>query len=218
MGTVAAKDQVIVDLYCGIGYYTMPFLFHGNAKIVHAFEWNINSVASLIVNLSKAGIAKDRCVLHYGDNCTAVFGSSAAETGAVSSGVEILPAEPLPIDNYVGYTVRDVANESFERRSEWASVLADSADRVCLGLLPCSRGGWEAAVRVMKPAGGVLHVHYNVNADEIENWTNQMCDTFTCLFGEAKKAMSVECVHVEKVKSYAPRVYHIVADVICSPV
>jgi hypothetical protein len=36
MGKQSVKDEVIVDLYCGVGYYTIPFLLHGKAAHVHA--------------------------------------------------------------------------------------------------------------------------------------------------------------------------------------
>lgn len=36
------------------------------------------------------------------------------------------------------------------------------ADRVLLGLLPSSRGGWVTALAALKPRGGVLHLHENV--------------------------------------------------------
>ena len=29
MGREAVRGQVVVDLYCGVGYYTLPFLVHG---------------------------------------------------------------------------------------------------------------------------------------------------------------------------------------------
>lgn len=209
MGRVQAENQVVVDLYSGIGYYTMPFLVHAKAAIVHAFEWNINSVASLIVNLSMAGVSKDRCVLHYGDNNLAVFGTH--------SSTHVEEQYELPIDNYVGYTVRNVAGETRNESKKWATELTDVADRVSLGLLPCSRGGWEAAVRVLRRKGGVLHVHYNVNTADIPGWVVDMCATFTQLFAEGGKPMKLECTHVEKVKTYAPRVHHIVADVTCTP-
>ena len=213
MGRVTAKNQVIVDLYCGIGYYTMPFLVHAQAAVVHAFEWNINSVASLIVNLSAAGVARERCVLHYGDNNNAVFGRRPDGADAM-----IEHRTALPLDNFVGYTIRDVATESKEELDRWAADLTDVADRVSLGLLPSSRGGWEAAVRVLSRRGGTLHVHYNVNAADIECWVEEMLATFTSLFRAAGKEMTLDCTHVEKVKSYAPRVFHIVADVTCTPV
>ena len=215
MGKVSAVGQTIVDLYCGIGYYTLPFLVHANAAVVHAFEWNINSIAALIVNLSMAGIRKDRCVLHYGDNSLAVFGTSLKND--VNTQVTDTKA-PLPIDNFVGYTVRDVCNDSNDQLNEWALQLTDIADRVCLGLLPCSRGGWSAAVRVLRRSGGIIHVHYNVNASDIADWVSSMCEEFRQLFADSDKRMNVECIHIEKVKNYAPRVIHIVADLNCTPI
>lgn len=50
------KNQVIVDLYCGIGYYTLPFLVYGGASHIHACEWNPNSILSLKENLKKVKI------------------------------------------------------------------------------------------------------------------------------------------------------------------
>src|SRR3546814_8674256 len=34
MGTMPAKDETVVDLYCGVGYYTLPLLVHAHAKLV----------------------------------------------------------------------------------------------------------------------------------------------------------------------------------------
>lgn len=36
------------------------------------------------------------------------------------------------------------------------------ADRVLLGLLPSSKGGWATALAALKPQGGFLHLHENV--------------------------------------------------------
>ena len=32
MGREAVRGQVVVDLYCGVGYYTLPFLVHGEVR------------------------------------------------------------------------------------------------------------------------------------------------------------------------------------------
>lgn len=37
------------------------------------------------------------------------------------------------------------------------------ADRVNLGLIPSSEDAWPVACQVLKPSGGILHVHGNVN-------------------------------------------------------
>ncbi|KAF6205761.1 hypothetical protein GE061_019934 [Apolygus lucorum] len=60
-------NEVIVDLYAGIGYFTLPYLVHANAKHLHACEWNPDALKSLRFNLSLNGVA-DRCTVHDGDN------------------------------------------------------------------------------------------------------------------------------------------------------
>ena len=48
-----SRGMVIVDLYAGIGYFTLPYLVHGLAKFVHACEWNPDAVAALRRNLAE---------------------------------------------------------------------------------------------------------------------------------------------------------------------
>lgn len=44
------------------------------------------------------------------------------------------------------------------------------ADRVSLGLLPSSEGGWEIALAALKPRGGWLHLHQNVTDFQEQVW------------------------------------------------
>ena len=209
MGTVKATGETIVDLYCGIGYYTLPFLVHANAAIVHAFEWNPNSVAALMTNLSVAAISRSRCIIHFGDNVSAVLGHSTPP----------MLAEGHCIPQFDStYTVRNVSTECEEDALQWSTKLRGIANRVCLGLLPSSSRGWLSAVTVMCPAGGMIHLHYNVNDREIQDWVQQACIEFESLFFSIGKPMRVQFIHIEKVKSYAPRVKHIVADLHCLPI
>ena len=41
---ICARNETIVDLYAGIGYYTLQLLKNGNAKHVYACEWNFELV------------------------------------------------------------------------------------------------------------------------------------------------------------------------------
>jgi tRNA wybutosine-synthesizing protein 3 len=81
------------------------------------------------------------------------------------------------------------------------SELKGTADRVLLGLLPSSEHAWEGAVRCLKPSGGWLHIHMNVEEEHIESWAEK---TATRLRGEVR--------HIERVKWYAPRIRHVVLD------
>ncbi|RKP18336.1 hypothetical protein ROZALSC1DRAFT_23332 [Rozella allomycis CSF55] len=61
------EDEVIVDLYAGIGYFVLPYLIHAKAKYVHACEWNTYAVAALKKNLVANKVDK-KCSVYEGDN------------------------------------------------------------------------------------------------------------------------------------------------------
>lgn len=157
----------MVDLYAGVGYYTLPLLVHAHAKHIHACEWNPDSVAALRHNLTANRVA-DRCTVHAGDNTLS-----------------------LPC---------------------WRRT----ADRVSLGLLPSSEKGWPLAAQALKARGGWLHVHDNVDDRAVDAWVHKVVACFESEGRVAGLGWAVECLHVERVKSYAPRIGHYVADVLVS--
>ncbi|XP_069749452.1 tRNA wybutosine-synthesizing protein 2 homolog [Narcine bancroftii] len=59
--------EVVVDMYAGIGYFTIPYLVHASAAFVHACEWNPHAVVALLKNLELNNVS-DRCKVHNGDN------------------------------------------------------------------------------------------------------------------------------------------------------
>ncbi|KAL9236617.1 hypothetical protein vseg_011262 [Gypsophila vaccaria] len=67
MARVDCRDETIVDLFAGIGYFTLPFLVRGQAKLVYACEWNPHAVEALRHNV-EANMVSDRCILLEGDN------------------------------------------------------------------------------------------------------------------------------------------------------
>jgi Met-10+ like-protein len=193
--------DVMVDLYGGIGYFTLPALVHGHASRVHVCEWNPVAVEYLQYNLVANGVA-DRATVYVGD-C---------------------------------------------RQTAMAANLVNVADRVSLGLIPSSQGGWRTAVRCLRySTGGWLHVHGNVPAVEVQHWSQWLC---RCLHDIWKQETHTRqqtttntmqhstscrptgggtdaheephdwitvCTHVERVKSFAPNVYHYLADVYLGP-
>lgn len=61
------RGETVLDLYAGIGYFTLPYLVHARAKVVHACEWNADAVEALQRGLEVNGV-KERCIIHCGDN------------------------------------------------------------------------------------------------------------------------------------------------------
>ena len=165
MARQASAGEVVLDLYCGVGYYTLPLLVHGRARLVHACEWNPDSIAALRRNLKAANV-EDRCVVHEGDN------------------------------------------------RQTTESLVDIADRVLLGLLPSSVDGWSLAARAIRASGGIIHVHENVSDRILPAWKEETVAKFNQLLNY--KGLEAVCRHVEKVKSYAPHVYHVVLDLVCT--
>ncbi|KAG5180766.1 hypothetical protein JKP88DRAFT_279239 [Tribonema minus] len=97
-------------------------------------------------------------------------------------------------------------------------ALSGVADRVNLGLLPSSEDGWPVAAAVLRSTGGWCHVHGNYRDGEGVVWGEAVAEAFRALLQEVKGgAWRVDCRHVERVKSYAPRVAHFVADIECRP-
>ena len=157
MGEVASEGEVVVDLYAGIGYYTLPALVHGGST-AHACEWNPEAVKALRWGLEANGVG-DRCTIHEGDNRIT------------------------------------------------AQSLGGVADRVFLGLLPSSEEGLEAAMGVLSPSGGTLHVHGLAPSKDHTSWVGDLLSSASSL-----RPGSDLSHDLTRVKSYAPHWDHVVLD------
>lgn len=67
LGELDCSGETILDLYAGIGYYTLPLLVRAGAAHVHACEWSEDAVFALNHNLVANGV-NDICTVHTGDN------------------------------------------------------------------------------------------------------------------------------------------------------
>ncbi|KAI0497892.1 hypothetical protein KFK09_021130 [Dendrobium nobile] len=61
------RDEVVLDLFAGIGYFVLPFLVKAKAKLVYACEWNSHAIKALRHNIH-ANFMEDRCIILEGDN------------------------------------------------------------------------------------------------------------------------------------------------------
>ena len=67
MGEIVRRGEVIVDLFAGIGYYSLPILVHSEVEHVHCCEWNDDAVESLEWGLERNNVSS-LCTVHRGDN------------------------------------------------------------------------------------------------------------------------------------------------------
>lgn len=170
MADLDVKDEVILDAFAGIGYYTLPIAKYGQPEKIHAFEINPYSIEGLSWGIHANDLGH-KIEIHEGDN-----------------------RHHLP---------------RFEH----------TADRCILGLLPSSESVWKLCYDSLKPSGGVLHIHMNVEEEKIGSWAEETRQYFEQLAHERNKDSNVQITHIEKVKWYAPRIRHVVLDLqIDSPV
>lgn len=67
MGEIARRGEVVVDLFAGIGYYSLPILVHSEVEHVHCCEWNNDAVESLEWGIERNNVSS-LCTVHRGDN------------------------------------------------------------------------------------------------------------------------------------------------------
>jgi tRNA wybutosine-synthesizing protein 3 len=85
-GDSGSGGEIVLDLYAGIGYYTLPLLVRAGAAYVHACEWSDDAVDALHQNLAANGVS-DRCTVYPGDNQISLSrGGSANDSPAGRDG------------------------------------------------------------------------------------------------------------------------------------
>ena len=157
MATVSNNYETVVDLFAGIGYFTLPMAVYSKPKKMFACE--INPIA-------------------YRYLCTNVVLNDVTDV-----------VEPLVGDN------RKTAPK-------------DCADRVILGYLQEPQLFLTVALECLKNQSGVLHYHEVVPFVSIPEQPLKHVETAAKNYHR-----SVELLQINNIKSYAPRIHHIVLDV-----
>lgn len=83
IGELNCEGEIVLDLYAGIGYYTLPLLVRAGAAFIHACEWSEDAIFALNHNLESNGVA-EKCEIYAGDNqnlLTSGGGRAAAAIG-----------------------------------------------------------------------------------------------------------------------------------------
>ncbi|KAK1761086.1 S-adenosyl-L-methionine-dependent methyltransferase [Echria macrotheca] len=182
------KSKWAVDLYAGIGYFVFSYARLG----LRVLCWELNpwSVEGLVRGARANGF------------------SVRVVTDLLSS-----PNGFAEWDEQIIVFLQDNAHAAPTVQSVRAAGVKLEVVHVNCGFLPSSSGSWRAAWEIQRGSGhdGWLHLHENVGvADierrrgEIQGLVDRWCDGPT---GEAR----VE--HVERVKTFAPGVWHCVFDV-----
>ncbi|MEM5793183.1 MAG: class I SAM-dependent methyltransferase family protein [Candidatus Aenigmatarchaeota archaeon] len=151
------EGETIVDMFAGIGYFSLGLAKFTKAKRIYSIEINPESYHYLWENIK---------INKLQDKIFPIFG--------------------------------DCKEESKE--------LGKIADRVIMGLLPSPKNYLESAVFLVKKHG-IIHYHSTLGEGEdpqrILSEINELV---------SKRDLKVKLLNFKKVKSYAPKVNHVVLD------
>ncbi|KAM0715964.1 hypothetical protein Q7P37_008478 [Cladosporium fusiforme] len=182
-----------VDLYAGIGYFTFSYLKAGFSKVLC---WDINP-----------------------------WSTEGLRRGATANKWQpILSTNEMSLTDMARSNGRClIFNESNEHAAEKVTTMrADlpPVRHVNCGLLPTSKDSWEVAFTVLDPVrGGWIHVHENFDQREIESKGEEVRAEFQrkldVATGSNEKQVLLE--YINRVKTYAPGVYHVVLDIYIPP-
>ncbi|KAF2009962.1 hypothetical protein BU24DRAFT_68240 [Aaosphaeria arxii CBS 175.79] len=205
-GAEEEQGCTAVDLYAGIGYFSFSYRRAGVAKVL-CWELNPWSVEGL-----RRGAERNRWK-------TAIFHDAASSSpSAVVSTLRELDEEG------VDFAVFQQSNEFAAPvvRALREGGVVPRVRHVNLGFLPSSRGAWRTAVRVVDAeVGGWVHVHENVGVGEIEGRAGEVVEAMQGFLDEWDGELGrrdggrrrVVWEHTERIKTYAPGVWHVVFDV-----
>jgi tRNA wybutosine-synthesizing protein 2 len=214
----SASSSTAVDLYAGIGYFAFPYKRAGMHKLL-CWELNPWSIEGF-----RRGALKNKWSMQ-------VFPSSALPTTA-----EEWSAFPQQVQD-VDFLVFQQSNEYalaiiaalHPQGSGFGlplpnvvSVKIPSIRHVNCGFLPSSKLSWATAGKILDcEIGGWIHAHENVGVNDIDTRKAEVVDEMQRYIDrwEAERGSCgtyrrrVSCEHVERVKTYAPGVLHVVFDV-----
>ncbi|ESS30870.1 kelch repeat-containing protein [Toxoplasma gondii VEG] len=134
----SAEPETVVDLFCGIGYFSLAALTCAGAdklKHLYACDWNQDALQFFEAALALNHVDPRRVTLNLCDSFQTP-GQSYGECHSASTHADERALGPAP------------------------AFLVGKADRVSLGLIPSSEQAWSTALAVVnRERGAMLHVH-----------------------------------------------------------
>ncbi|ELR02660.1 hypothetical protein GMDG_05614, partial [Pseudogymnoascus destructans 20631-21] len=223
-GRNGEQVQIAVDLYAGIGYFTLSYLSRGYAVLA----WEINPFS--IEGLRRGAL---------GNGFEVLVVKGAVDWEAVRETVEKRGVVVFAEDNKFAWARFQEGLQELGKKGVVGGVEGRWKVRhVNLGLLPSSRMGWEVGGRFLgEGQGGWMHVHENVKesgrkemvkGDEIVEVVRGVVggggrgevereEEEGREGGEERKEINVEVRSVAMVKGFGPGVNHMVFDVWVGP-
>ncbi|XP_061862640.1 tRNA wybutosine-synthesizing protein 2 homolog isoform X2 [Colius striatus] len=208
VAALPCAGEVLVDLYAGIGYFTLPYLVHAAAAFAHACEWNSHAVEALRRNLVLNGV-QGRCRVHHGDSRQLELQDVAdrVNLGLLPSSEEGWPVACRLLKKGTGGVLH--IHHNVETLPTPAPPQSP-APRAEEGAPEGAGSGAEAQ-----------HPGQDGRARsraEWQRWAEATAARIRGLLAELHgQPWHTRVLHIEAVKSYAPHVHHLVLDLECRP-
>lgn len=204
LGGKSPRDTSAVDLYAGVGYFAFSY---AKSEVGKVLCWEINP-------WSVEGLRKGAEMNGWNVKIIQTGVGEAQETDKTK--------EMNGEENNL--TVYFESNEHAARRINIIRESIPPIRHVNCGFLPTSQPSWRTAVQALDPIqGGWIHVHENISTHSFNHRQKEITDIFKELVesnhhhhhhGKAPVSQwTVECVHFEQVKNFAPGVVHCVLDI-----
>lgn len=215
----ACEQEIVVDLYAGIGYFALPLLVHAKALQVHACEWNPYAVEALKRNLILNGV-KERCVIHFGDNrkMCPVGVADRVNLGLIPSSEMGWKTACFALNPRTGgiLHVHGVVTSDLKTNKVLSSSDMqrddDALNTLCFhnatGVCDILTNQVECTDKLMP----------KTLKTEWLKWAKCTAESIANIFKDAyHKHWDCVVLHIERVKSYAPHMDHLVVDISCRP-
>ncbi len=162
LATLVKTGEIIIDMFAGIGYFSLPIGIHSEAKIIYSIE--LNPVAFEYL--------KENVKLNH------------------------LEFKIIPIFGNCKEKVKELAENGI------------TADRIIMAVFPAPKDFISSALLCVKDSGTFVHYEGVIEKDNYLKLYDE--------FDKVAQQNGYQCELIEHrvVKSYGPRLYHIVVDIL----
>lgn len=190
------RGKVVVDLYSGIGYFTLTYLVHSKADFVYACEWNPDAVQALEANIKLNNISMDRYQILEGDNRLTC---------------------PKNVCDHVNLGLIPSSEASW--RTACAALKKSTGGVLHIHGNVDTKGPGSG---VTSTSGNNFYsaIKFPTKTDYHVEWSKYVCCAIQKIFGVLypNETWEVNIDAVIKIKSFAPHVDHLVTDITCKPI
>lgn len=200
LAKIDCTEQIVVDLFSGIGYFSLIFAVHCNAKHVYCCEWNPDALEALRRNI-QLNKMEHRMTICPGDNrlVCPINIAHRVQMGLIPTSLNSLDVACRSLKIYDN---NNDENANFtlhvHENLNYFDKIKSIKDRNCKRkeIILEERKQW--AEDVQKRCLNMLNIIHNNNGNQ------------------KKSPFNVKIGTISRIKQYAPYIDHMVVDIHCS--